>query len=400
MDNITHGLFGYALARALPAARHDADRQRRVAVWASVLGSNAPDLDLVAQWFASDPKLNYLLQHRGHTHTLLWALPLGALVGGLCALGHRMWRPAQWSAAAAVGALAALLHIGFDALNNYGVHPFAPFDGHWYYGDAVFIVEPLLWIAMLPLPALAGLTRAGRGLGWLLTGLLTALLLVAPMPSMPGAALVGVLALALGVSWRCRPTGRATLCIVAGLLLAQFGASHAAAKTARAGLATAFPTERVLDLIRSPHPGNPLCWSALAVTLDDARTYRVRRGHVGLWPALWTGSECTWGHDDDRTAPTVADGPQPSAQLALSSAFVAPASELRALSDANCRARAALHFMRAPFWTGTGPGALIGDMRFDNEPAAGFSELPLDGQCPESLPPWVPPRAADVLRAR
>ncbi|WP_370466973.1 metal-dependent hydrolase, partial [Salmonella enterica] len=48
---------------------------------------------------------------------------------------------------AAIACLATLLHIALDFTNSYGVHPFWPFDNRWYYGDAVFIVEPLFWAA-------------------------------------------------------------------------------------------------------------------------------------------------------------------------------------------------------------------------------------------------------------
>ncbi|MBF6907484.1 metal-dependent hydrolase, partial [Acinetobacter baumannii] len=70
------------------------------------------------------------------------------------------------------------LHLGMDALNVYGVHPFAPFDPRWYYGDMVFIVEPVFWLALgTPLAAqVAGRTWRSLLLGLLLVvpSLLTA----------------------------------------------------------------------------------------------------------------------------------------------------------------------------------------------------------------------------------
>ncbi len=44
-----------------------------------------------------------------------------------------------------------LLHIAMDFTNNYGVHPFWPVDNRWFYGDSVFIIEPLFWAACAPL---------------------------------------------------------------------------------------------------------------------------------------------------------------------------------------------------------------------------------------------------------
>jgi inner membrane protein len=39
-------------------------------------------------------------------------------------------------------------HPVLDTLNTYGVRWLMPFDGRWFYGDAVFIVDPWLWLAL------------------------------------------------------------------------------------------------------------------------------------------------------------------------------------------------------------------------------------------------------------
>ena len=39
-------------------------------------------------------------------------------------------------------------HPILDSLNTYGVRWLMPFDGRWFYGDAVFIVDPWLWLAL------------------------------------------------------------------------------------------------------------------------------------------------------------------------------------------------------------------------------------------------------------
>ena len=88
MDNLTHCLIGLALGelvdRALPA-HLDPQRgrtRRRVLLATGALASNFPDLDLVLTPLLAPP-LGYLLHHRGHTHTLLFALPQIALLLGL-----------------------------------------------------------------------------------------------------------------------------------------------------------------------------------------------------------------------------------------------------------------------------------------------------------------------------
>src|SRR5690606_16081369 len=51
---------------------------------------------------------------------------------------------------------------------NYGVHPFWPVDNRWFYGDTIFIWEPLLWIAATPLVFILRTTTARVLVGALL----------------------------------------------------------------------------------------------------------------------------------------------------------------------------------------------------------------------------------------
>ena len=41
-----------------------------------------------------------------------------------------------------------LSHVGLDLLNTYGTRLLMPFDGRWFYGDALFIIDPWLWLAL------------------------------------------------------------------------------------------------------------------------------------------------------------------------------------------------------------------------------------------------------------
>ena len=113
-----------------------------------VVGSNLPDLDVLYS-FGSGDKLAYLLEHRGHTHTVVGALFAAVAMLVVCALALRMKRISlsrrDRTVLVALALLAPLLHIAMDSLNTYGVHPWWPIDNRWYYGDAVFIVEPLFW---------------------------------------------------------------------------------------------------------------------------------------------------------------------------------------------------------------------------------------------------------------
>jgi inner membrane protein len=53
--------------------------------------------------------------------------------------------PCRLLALAYVGVLS---HVFLDYLNNYGVRLLMPFSGRWFYGDAVFIIDPWLWIVL------------------------------------------------------------------------------------------------------------------------------------------------------------------------------------------------------------------------------------------------------------
>jgi inner membrane protein len=40
-------------------------------------------------------------------------------------------------------------HLLLDYLNTYGVRPFLPFDGTWFYGDALFIIDPIFDVVLM-----------------------------------------------------------------------------------------------------------------------------------------------------------------------------------------------------------------------------------------------------------
>ena len=92
-------------------------------------GRRLPDADLL--WSMSTvtgDRLGYLLEHRGHTHTMLGCVLLAALlyVGTLGWLRFRALRPGSRDllTLAFMALLAVFLHLGMDALNSYGGHPF------------------------------------------------------------------------------------------------------------------------------------------------------------------------------------------------------------------------------------------------------------------------------------
>jgi inner membrane protein len=122
MDTITHALSGALLARATAPAQPDEKAlplNRRL--FLGFLAAAAPDLDFVVGYFGP---VEYLLNHRGVTHSLVM-LPLWAyLLARLCALIWRRDRP--WRAYFGVIALGLGIHIAGDWITSYGTMVLAP----------------------------------------------------------------------------------------------------------------------------------------------------------------------------------------------------------------------------------------------------------------------------------
>jgi inner membrane protein len=57
--------------------------------------------------------------------------------------------PPRWGLLFVFAYIAGLSHILLDFTNNYGVRPFWPFSERWYSWDIVYIVEPVLLIALV-----------------------------------------------------------------------------------------------------------------------------------------------------------------------------------------------------------------------------------------------------------
>ena len=125
--------------------------------------------------------------HRGITHTFLGAPFVALAVTGVVWLWHRSRRkppvvPPRWALVWLLSCLAVLSHIFLDWTNNYGVRPFFPFNPRWYSLDIAFIIEPVIFAALLlglVIPAIFGLADreigAGkplfRGRGWAIAAL-------------------------------------------------------------------------------------------------------------------------------------------------------------------------------------------------------------------------------------
>jgi inner membrane protein len=399
LDNVTHTLVGALLAetaaRLTPSLATPQSSVRRALFMAvMIVGSNLPDGDVLYSLGSGD-KLRYLLEHRGHTHTVVGALVGSALMLAACEAWQR-WRkaplePRDRTILAVLAVLAPLLHIAMDACNSYGVHPWWPLDDRWFYGDSVFIVEPLLWAATAA--PLAFLLRSRPARAAMVLILIGGLYLALASGMASTGSIVGYVVLAivmLVVGWKAPP--RAVLAAGIGLgvaIIAAFAIAGREARTRLDAYATAHaPQWTTIDRILTPMPMNPLCWDVILVQ-SAAERYAMRRAMLSLVP----GMRCPMrGLDTPISAPLVNVALPDAPILHWRGEFVASREDLRVLVAHSCEAAAFMRFARAP-WFRADDQPTIGDLRFDREPGRSFAELDLGrGKCPAYLPPWIPPR--------
>jgi membrane-bound metal-dependent hydrolase YbcI (DUF457 family) len=154
MDNLAHALVGAALGRAV------ADPKVPRAALLGVVAANAPDWTEMLIGVPGD-RGDFLVLHRGVTHSLAGALVETVLLTLLVGLGTRLWLARRgrlgeappWGWLAACIGITVLSHLYMDWQGSYGLRPLLPWSGTWYYADWVAIVDPFFWL--VPLIALA-----------------------------------------------------------------------------------------------------------------------------------------------------------------------------------------------------------------------------------------------------
>ena len=148
MDNLCHSLVGMALSRA------GLNRRTALATSTLVIANNLPDLD-VAVFATNTLAMSF---RRGWTHGVLAQLTLPIVLTGAVLLYDRYRKKASPGDRAVPGQIlllsyiGVLLHVFMDFTNSYGVRLLMPFSERWFYGDALYIVDPWLYLAL--------------GLGW------------------------------------------------------------------------------------------------------------------------------------------------------------------------------------------------------------------------------------------
>jgi inner membrane protein len=420
MDFVTHTLTGAALASSVliraaqkvspevskwPPIRRE--RSEWTALFCGVLASNVPDVDIFHNPYkGAGEGLSYMLHHRGFTHTVVFCVLVGAVLGLAFSLLPEKRRPTR-KQLVTIGIVGALLHLVMDGTNDYGVHPFWPLWNGWIYGDFILLAEPLIIGALLPL-ALRVFFRDYGARGVNLTVIFVLVLLVGgfigalwyrrseqQFITAVGATLGSIWVLGQVLVRAERPRlWMVPWLSIAGVWVVFFACSSYVKAQARL-LVAGDRSNHLNDVVTTPAAGNPLCWRVILIsTSTDGQFVRARMGNYSLWPWLSSPQGCF-----EPLAPksaTLLDKPTPESKpdgpWFWAGRFEGRRADFDRWAKANPRVDFTRRFLRAPFWQTEPDGqVLLGDLRMDYEPE-------LDKYCKyrfrpdrwEELEGWIP----------
>ena len=280
MDPLAHTLAGAALAQTRLG------RSTTLAFPALILGANACDVDAITMFMSRDLSLAF---RRGWTHGVLALVLFPVLLTLLLMLVDRVrgaW-PGRESHARALplfglASLAVASHPALDWLNTYGIRFLMPFDETRYYGDALFIIDPYLWLLLGAPVVVAHSASRTAAFAWILLGVSTTLL-VAGFEGGPTATRVlwcaGVTVIVWlrlkGRRWSQRGSRLATICLaVAGIYIAGMAStSRIAERKVAAWLVN--HGKAPVSILASPVAGNPLRRDIVAADAEHFHFLRV-----------------------------------------------------------------------------------------------------------------------------
>jgi inner membrane protein len=277
LDPIAHTFTGMALAAA------GLRRATPLAATALFMGVNAPDVDILSAMGADQASMAF---RRGWTHGVLALVLWPFLLTGVLLAWDRFVRlrrrpaaaPARAGPLLALTALAVISHPTLDWLNNYGLRWLMPFDGRWFYGDALFVIDPWFWLLVGGAAFLTFSTTKLAQVRWAVFAVLPSGLIFASSELVPmtSAALwvVGVVALG-AVRWWLRDArpvvleraAQAGLAAAAAYVLVMVGASAAARAEVRASVAAQGIVPE--DVMVGPVPADPFGGDVIVVTRDE-----------------------------------------------------------------------------------------------------------------------------------
>lgn len=139
MDPITHGLIGIALSTLSGHAIQLNDP----VILGCTLGAMLPDLDIITHYKG---RLNYLLKHRGASHSLI---ALGAMALGLGTLLYLAFPTSTWVSVFFWTLIGTVSHGMMDLLNSFGAELLWPFSRKKITFDMIMLTDPVVLSLLL-----------------------------------------------------------------------------------------------------------------------------------------------------------------------------------------------------------------------------------------------------------
>lgn len=390
MDNLTHSLFGAAIAEVYVENKfkNSAFRpHKNIFYFFSIFANSCPDLDLFFG-LIDNSSIGYMLNHRGWTHTVAGTIPQIVLLMGAAWMWLRFMRQdlmIYFKDIVLLLFFGLQAHMLLDFFNSYGVHPWSPLDNTWYYLDSIFIIEPLLWFALISiwLPpwkwrlALLIPPLAAYAFGWWNEFVSTAVALAA----------VVFASFAFNLQRYLLKVHRGAmgLFLFFAVVLTFWGSQHWARLRIMDELSKN-TSQKTLDLVLFSLPSNPTCWFFLAPQVLETQ-YSVTHGSISLFG---NSRDCkSWPRKNE-------EQPSNAQQSSLGELWIrqrwqATLTDLQPLLE-RCDVQAWLQFARVPFWE----NSVLNDLRFSTRNGNNMTTHDLNKWpqpvCPVLKVPWQPPR--------
>jgi inner membrane protein len=147
LDNLTHALVGAVISKG------GAERTTPLATATLVISANAPDIDVLSYLKGEYFALSF---RRGLTHGLPALMVLPFVVTAAILAWDRWVRrrrnpsvePVRPLMLLGLSAVGMVTHPVLDWMNTYGMRWGLPFRDGWSYGDALFIIDPWIWLVL------------------------------------------------------------------------------------------------------------------------------------------------------------------------------------------------------------------------------------------------------------
>lgn len=299
MDNLTHSLVGLAAAKA------GLEKLSPGATALCVLAANSPDADILT---LAGGRWLYLQNHRGITHsivgTITLALVLPLVFHGVALLIARLRKrkPATRLRGLMIASVVVTAtHPLLDWTNNYGVRLLLPWNSRWFYGDLVFIMDPVFWLLLGGAAFLVTSKTKTQVTGWIAVAVIPSLLVFFGPVGRGGLAnamplrVVWIFALVVLVVLYKRQAGQrwgagiprialVTIVFYVGSLFA----IHALALRRLAAVAADLnraTNEHVVGMAAMPTLANPLRWLCVVETEHSAYRFELKLGDAESQPA-------------------------------------------------------------------------------------------------------------------